>query len=791
MWRALKIIFIFYFFFLRPCFSQTDLKISEIMKGEDFIGHLPENIFWAEDGKSVYFDWNPDNNAVKSLYRVDLKGLKPTKVDLEELRSMPSKSGIYSPDRAKKVYENNGDIYLYDLKSGHITQLTNTIDREYDPTFTMNDKGVVFRKENNLYRIKLQESGITQLTNFIEMKEADKKVAQNLQRKWINNEEIELFEVLRSRNEIKKQNIALKDSLKPHRPLEIPLNGHYLKSLKISPDERYVVYTLIDHAPYGQNTEVPSYITESGYTDMINARPKVGSPDSTMQLYVYDVERDTAYLVCPEKIPGIFDKPEFLSEYWKGEGLYKNTYSDPRKLIYQNPVFNATGRKAALVIRSADNKDRWIMELILSEGTLEMLDRQRDESWIGGPGIGEWNNEGNTLGWLADDETLWFQSENTGFSHVYTINTNTKVRNMITQGNWEVHKVSLSSDKSHFYIAANKEGPAEKHFYRIPVAGGSMTRYTMEPGNYEVSVSPDDKMLAIRYSYSNMPWELYLMPNKPGAEMYRATYSTKDEFNAYPWRDPEIVHFRASDGEMVAARLYRPENQKDKSPAVIFVHGAGYLQNVHKWWSRYYREYMFHNLLADHGYTIMDIDYRGSEGYGRNWRTGVYRHMGGKDLSDQVDGAKYLIEHHNVDPRRIGIYGGSYGGFITIFAMFKYPEVFKCGAALRSVTDWAHYNHPYTSNRLNTPMEDSIAFRLSSPIYYAEGLQGKLLMLHGIVDTNVHFQDVVRLSQRLIELGKTDWDLAIFPIEDHRFKESTSWSDEYRRIFELFEENLK
>jgi dipeptidyl aminopeptidase/acylaminoacyl peptidase len=223
---------------------------------------------------------------------------------------------------------------------------------------------------------------------------------------------------------------------------------------------------------------------------------------------------------------------------------------------------------------------------------------------------------------------------------------------------------------------------------------------------------------------------------------------------------------------------------------VIFVHGAGYLQNVHKWWSSYYREYMFHNILADNGYTVLDIDYRASSGYGRDWRTGIYRHMGGKDLSDQVDGARYLVEENDIDADRIGIYGGSYGGFITLMAMFTAPGTFNCGAALRSVTDWAHYNHGYTSNILNTPVTDSIAYRKSSPIYHAEGLEGRLLMLHGMVDSNVQFQDIVRLSQRLIELGKEDWELAVFPVEGHGFTTASGWTDEYKRIFKLFQENL-
>jgi dipeptidyl aminopeptidase/acylaminoacyl peptidase len=165
--------------------------------------------------------------------------------------------------------------------------------------------------------------------------------------------------------------------------------------------------------------------------------------------------------------------------------------------------------------------------------------------------------------------------------------------------------------------------------------------------------------------------------------------------------------------------------------------------------------------------------------------------MGGKDLEDVVDGAKFLIDAHKVHPRRIGVYGGSYGGFITLMAMFTTPDVFAAGAALRPVTDWAHYNHSYTSNILNEPQSDIEAYRKSSPIYFAEGLKGALLILHGMIDTNVHFQDSIRLAQRLIELRKENWELAVYPVEDHGFVEETSWADEYKRILKLFEEKLK
>jgi dipeptidyl aminopeptidase/acylaminoacyl peptidase len=498
---------------------------------------------------------------------------------------------------------------------------------------------------------------------------------------------------------------------------------------------------------------------------------------------IYDRHRDTVYKANTDDIPGIGEKADFA--YSQPSGDQKKP--EKRGVIMNGPEWSDDGKFAVVDIFSTDNKDRWIMLLDIKTGGLKLLDRQHDDAWIGGPGI----RYGSAPSWLNDNRRIFFQSEESGYSHLYTIDVISGLKKAVTSGKYEVYNQVLSRDKKYWYYLSNETDPGIRELYRIAVQDGSKDKLTNFGGGVEAELSPDEKYFALRVSSANKPWELYLMENREKAIPVKVTESITSGFSSYPWRVPEYITIKASDGTMVPARLYKPSNSSKSGPAVIFVHGAGYLQNAHRWWSSYSREYMFHNLLVDNGYTVLDIDYRGSSGYGRDWRTAIYRFMGGRDLEDHIDGVRYLVEQHNVDAGKIGIYGGSYGGFITLMAMFTKPGTFKAGAALRPVTDWAHYNHGYTSNILNTPVSDSLAYIKSSPIYYAGGLQGALLICHGMVDDNVHFQDAVRLTQKLIELGKENWELAVYPVESHGFVEPSSWMDEYKRIFRLFENNLK
>lgn len=775
----------FFLFVALAVQAQTlgELTVEKIMRDPKWIGVAPTNLNWAADGKTLYFNWNPVNAPSDSLYKITLQNKTPQKVSKKERIALPPRNVSYNKTFTKMTYEKNGDIFLLDIPTNKTTQVTNTVGRESAPVFSGDEKRIAYVYDQNVFAWEIGSGNFTQLTDFRKGKKNSPPSISD-QEKWLKQDQLAYIQILKERND--KQEVARKiqKSEQPKRPKEIYIDDKSVDQPRLTPDGHYVTFRLSKSANT-KATIVPNYVTASGFTEDIPARTKVGAALNTSELFVYDIARDTVLQVKTDDVEGVTDVPEYRKNYpekpnEKNKDDKKEKKPSVRAVSFSGISWSDDGKQAALQLRATDNKDRWIMLLDVATQKLTLVDRQHDDAWVGGPGS-------FSLGWINSNQ-LWFVSEETGYAHLNVYDLTSKTKKALTAGKYEVQEIELSKSKKYFYITTNEVHPGEKHFYRLSAQGGKAERLTTMTGAHEVTVSPDEKMLAFRYSYSTKPWELFVMENKAGTQAQQITNSLTTEFKSYNWRDPVVTTVKARDGGDIYTRLYKPANPN--GAAVIFVHGAGYLQNAHKWWSSYFREYMFHNLLADKGYTVIDMDYRASAGYGRDWRTGIYQFMGGKDLTDNVDGAAYLVKEHGIDPKRIGIYGGSYGGFITLMGLFTTPDVFAAGAALRPVTDWAHYNHGYTSNILNTPVGDSIAYAKSSPIYHAEGLKGALLMCHGMVDVNVHFQDVVRLSQRLMELGKDNWELAVYPMEDHGFVEPSSWTDEYKRILKLFEENL-
>lgn len=761
--------------------AQNQLKLEDIMKGEAFVGYQPENLRWSLDGQSIYFEWNPKKELGNSTYYWKKGMSKPELANVNDINSQRIRI-INTIDKTKVYFLLKGSLYGFNKS----TKAINKIIQQANPisNVRITSEAFYYEQNNNVFKLNRLDNSLVQMTNFNKFKPKDKPKDSE---SFLKNQQKELFQYVRDQDAKKKWNEAKNKQIKADFAKPVYFDKKDLSELMVHPKGKFVTFSITENQENKEET-MPVFITSDGFNKTQETKSKVSETNiMPSKLAIFNVEKDSLYYVSFSNLTGIKTKPAYYKEY---ENLDKKEAVE-KAISFGNTLYSEDGKYAVVDIRSKDNKDRWIVSLNLANGSFTEIAHQHDEAWIGGPGIPSYFEYVNgTLGFLADNKTLYFQSEETGYSHLYTYDLETKTKKQLTSGNWEVRKVILSNDKEHFYLSTNTTNPGNRDFYKMPVIGGAMQPIFTANGNHEVELSPDEKTLIVRYSYKNKPWELYVADNVKDSKIVPITQSQTEEFKQYSWRAPEVVTFKAGDGTNVNARIYVPQATVKNGAAVIFVHGAGYLQNAHNWWSSYFREFMFHNLLTDLGYTVLDIDYRASDGYGRDHRTGIYRWMGGKDLSDHVDGKNFLVAKYGIDANRVGIYGGSYGGFITLMAMLTTPKEFKAGCALRSVTDWAHYNHGYTANILNTPELDPNAFKKSSPIYFADKLEGNLLMLHGMVDDNVEYKDIVRLSQRFIELEKKNWHLASYPVEAHSFKETYSWYDEYRRILEFFKANL-
>lgn len=759
--------------------SAARLKIDEIMKGEEYVGSSPSAPVWALDQKTLYFRWKKPGTDRQEIYAVSASTPVPRPVKPEEFFKNPpvareessgrmfgagfmSGSMQFDPNKQKGLVIQNGDLFLIDLKSGKSQQLTAIEERKSGAKFSFDGQKVLFTMSDNLYSISLADRSIRQLTSFTRRQPPENKTPDEIE-KWYSDQQKQLFKELGSGGqfgEMMSRRLPMLPSITaPLRPRPFYLKeSQRIVTLELSPDEKYVIFIISEQMPGNKSTIVPNYVTRSGYTETVESHFKAAHAEQKILAGVFNTANgDVKWL-----------------DYGQGE----------RKIYPASIFWSPDGKTGLITARADDRKDQWLLRVDLASAKTSVVFNIHDEAWVGPLGLT------NIFFW-PDSKHISFISEINGYAHLYKVSLDGQGRKALTEGKFEVRRASLSKDGTKIYLLTNEEHPGETHFYWMPAAGGKRVKITNLVGMNEVLISPDETTLAILHSKSNQPEELYLQLTKPGSQAIQVTRSTTEKFQSYSWLEPEIISFPARDGVEVFARLFKPAAGQSSYPAVIFIHGAGYLQNAHKGWSSYFREYMFHNLLVENGYFVLDVDYRGSSGYGRDFRAGIYRHMGGKDLNDVVDAAYFLAKNYPVDPARIGCYGGSYGGFLTLMAMFKCGDVFKAGAALRPVTDWAHYHPTYTVDILNLPQKDPEAYKQSSPIYFADSFKGALLICHGMVDTNVHFQDTVRLAQRLIELGKDNWEVALYPVENHSFVNASSWTDEYKRIFKLFELNLK
>lgn len=769
--------------------ASAPLTIEQAMADLDWIGPPVEEARWTWDSRAVEYDLKRNGSPIRDTFRQDAGGGTATRVGDDARDTLGATGAVFDAKRQRQAFVRNGDIFVRNLRSGALTQLTRTLEEETQPQFG-SDGALVWRVGNQWYR--WNGTTVAQAAQARAEDDPAKPPAEDA----LRDQQLRTLSTLAHDRDMRETLRRQEDSWRKADPTRAPAPVYLgskvqISQTSLSPDGQWLLIVTQDKgAEAGAAGKVPHYVTESGYAEEQEARTLVGRNSPVPQtLWLADMRTGTLKPLPFDALPGITADP--LAGLRKAAGKEPLKGNRPVRVESDgdggSPAIHWSGdsRNVAVLLRATDNKDRWIAGVDLANARLQVRDRLTDPGWI--------NWTFNEFGWMPDNQTLWLLSETSGHAQLYTQRGTDKAR-ALTSGQWEASAPVLSADGNGFYFLCNRSAPGRYEVCQVDARTGKVAEVTQLDGGVEgFSQSPDGRALLVQYSASYLPTQLAVVPANGGPAKVLTDTRTA-AFKAQPWIQPQLVQVPSRHGAgTIWGKYYAPAQMVPgkRYPVVMFVHGAGYLQNAIAGYPPYPREQMFHNLLVQRGYIVLDLDYRGSAGYGRDWRTAIYRNMGHPELDDYLDGLEWLVVNHQGDRARAGIYGGSYGGFLTYMALFRAPGTFKAGAALRPVADWTQYNHEYTANILNTPDIDPQAYRISSPIEYASGLQDRLLIAHGMIDDNVFFKDSVDMTQKLIELHKDRWSIAPYPLERHGFTRADSWLDEYKRVLELFDETLK
>jgi dipeptidyl aminopeptidase/acylaminoacyl peptidase len=791
--------------------AQTALSLEKIMADPDWIGPPVSTAYWSADAKAVYYSLKRIGTPIVDLHRIDPSTGKYQVVDAAALANADGPA-VYDRAGRRAAFIRNRDIFVRDLSSGRLTQITRTPQAKSYPHFSLDGRLLSFRIEND-WLVHDFGSGVTTPAAIVK---AEKDPNAPPAADDLREMQLRTFSTLKKLHDdaetTRKHDEALQKDDVTRAALPFYLGDEVvIRGTELSPDARWLlVVTEPKSHVKGREGQLTRYVTESGYEEFEKERLRVGrNPPAPQSLMLLNLTDHTMHALALEKLPGIYDDPlkAVREENAKAHPPANPPTSPPAAggekangdkkargvwVINREPdainggiVWSADGGALGIEMYAIDHKDRWIVSVDLANYVLVPQHRLSDAAWI--------DRSFNEIGWLNDNRTLWYESEESGFAHLYTKALNGEPR-ALTQGRFEVSSPQLSLDGRWFYVLCNEVAPYSYDVYRVPSSGGALQRLTKLEGVEKAQVDRSGKQLLLTHSTPYIRTQISVAKADGSGVPRQLTDTTTAEYKSLTWIQPEIVKVPSTHfGGVIYAKLYRDAGTAPaaKKPGVLFIHGAGYLQDVNLRYSIYFREQMFNNLLAHLGYVVLDMDYRASAGYGRDWRTAIYRQMGHPELEDLLDGKKWLVEQAAADPKHVGVYGGSYGGFMTLMALFRAPGEFAAGAALRPVTDWMQYNHSYTSGILNDPQVDPIAYERSSPIEFAAGLQDALLICHGVIDDNVLFEDSMRLYERLIELHKDNFSMSPYPLDRHGFTNADSWLDEYKRIYRLFEANLR
>lgn len=689
--------------------QQKQLTIDDIydpVKRVNFTGSVP-NIRWLKDGKHYLLSNDPTKKTVPRLQRVN------------------AATGETAPflDGAKMeaAFAALGGITAQDAK-----QLAGRGSYQ----FNANETAVLINFANDLFFYQLGSDKAVRVTNGAEEEVGETFSPDGRMIGFVRGGNMYVFDLATERERrltTDGGSKILNGRLDWVYQEELYGRGNF-EAYWWSPDSTMLAYlrldenpvhefTVVDHIPYRQTVEVTPY-------------PKAGDPNPTVQLGVINASGGATRWVDTFK----YHPSDFL--------IVRVSWTpDSKKVVYQ-----AQNREQNyLDLNFADAKD----------GKSNTAFRETTKAWV---------EVIDNPHWLKDGSFLW-ESERNGWRHLYHYGADGKLIRQVTDGKWEVRGFEgLDEEKGVVYISATENSHIAPHAYRVKLDGTGLTRLTATAGSHSVDFNSTFSSFIDRWSDVNTPTQTRLYD--ADGKLTRVIEENKvDALSQYKLGKPELMQVKTRDGFVMEAMMIKPPDfdARKKYPVMSFTYSGPHAPSVRNGWGG--PAYLWHQMLVQKGYILWICDNRTASGKGAESAWPVYGNMGELELRDLEDGLTWLKSQPYVDGSRIGLWGWSYGGYMTSYAL-THSQSFKVGIAGGTVSDWRDYDTIYTERYMKTPQNNVEGYKKSAPLWAAKDLHGKILLIHGAIDDNVHMQNTVQFVYELQKAGK-QFELMVYPKSRH------------------------
>ncbi len=701
---------------------HKDLTVQDIYLNIKLKADSLKKIEWMPAGKAVSFIKYSKENGEEQLWTFDAVRKKEKMIlgysDLVQDNASQkafdlSLSGYqWYHNENGLLFVQDGDIFVYDFKSGKLSQMTNTEEPEENVKLSPDDRWISFVRKNNLYVLNINSGQETQLTFD------GSDTILNGKKDWAYQEELgERYNFVGYWWSPDSKSIAF----------------YHMNQSKVP------LFPIVDYTPVHPEVDNMHY-------------PKAGDPNAVVKIGVATVADGHISWMDFGDDTNVY----FPRVYWLPDGKHMAVMRLDRLQQHLDFFFAdiQTG-KSRIVVSNSDPRFVEIYDFVY---------------------------------FFKDKNLFLWGSEKSGYPHIYLYDYQGNEIRQLTMGNWAVTDFcGVNEQKGWVYFVSTQKSILQRQLYRVDLDGRNMREITTKDGSHDITMAPGAGFYIDDYSNSAYP-EDETIHSASGEPVYTLFPGAYRQLQPYDLPVTEFLEIKGEDGLTFHASITKPVpfNAEKKYPVIIYVYGGPHSQLVINRFGS--STSLWNTMMAQQGFIVFTLDNRGTANRGKEWEKSVYRQLGKLELQDQLTGVKYLKSLPFVDPDRIGIWGWSYGGYMTVYALTHSGE-FKAGAAVAPVTSWRFYDSIYTERYMGLPSDNEEGYQDSSPLYQADSLKGHLFLAHGTGDINVHFQNTIDLLDPLIQSGK-DFQLHIFPNQSHSILSTADRENLFGVMTRFFKENL-